>query len=228
MNIMNSQPTRQNANANAQSPYPLSQPPLSLNSNIPLVSSCSQSRHSRRPRFPYPLHVIPKLLARDPPPTLPPKRRMLVRIVKRILQQPHIRALHRPKHRLDLRIPQSRAHAPHRRSRRRRRGRSRGSCRSSRRATTLSCDAATSSLDASSAHVHYADHPHAGVGLEAIRREAVVDGVQEAKVARRSAGFGSQVEDVDCRGQKEGELQGVPDRREGVGGWVVGREDGDV
>lgn len=82
-----------------------------------LSLSRSQSRHPGRPPFPYPLHVIPKLLARDPPPALATQRRMLIRIVKRILQQPHVRALHCPKHRLQLRVPQSGAHVAHRRSR---------------------------------------------------------------------------------------------------------------
>lgn len=88
--------------------------------------SRSQSRHARRPPFPYPLHIIPKPLARDPPPALAPQRRMLIRVVKRILQQSHVRALHGPKHRPQLRIPQPSADAAHRRSRRRssrRRGR---------------------------------------------------------------------------------------------------------
>lgn len=52
--------------------------------------------------------------------------------------------------------------------------------------------------------------------------------MQQTKVARRRAGLGSQVEDVDCRGEEEGELQGVADGREGVGCWIVGWEDGDV
>lgn len=52
--------------------------------------------------------------------------------------------------------------------------------------------------------------------------------MQQAKVARGCAALGSQVKDIDCRREEEGELQGVADRREGVGCWIVGWEDGDV
>lgn len=221
----------QNANANAQIAMSLhSAQPTAIN------HTASQHRDTGRPRLPYPLHRIPKLLARDSLPALTPQRRMLIRIVKRILEEPHVRALHRPKHGLELRVAQARADAPHGRPRRRRRRRgtrqgrgtaasARGRRRRSRHggaaaspqgSSSARADAAAARLDAPPAHVDDADHAHARVGLEAVRREAVVDGVQQAKVARGGAVLGAQVEDVDGGGEQEGELEGVPDRDEGV------------
>ena len=67
----------------------------------------------------------------------------------------------------------------------------------------------------------------------AVRREPVVDGVQQAKVAREARAcervlLGAQVEDVDGGGEEEGELERRADGCEVVGCWVVGGEDGDV
>lgn len=57
--------------------------------------------------------------------------------------------------------------------------------------------------------------------------------MQEPEVAGEACAcdgvvLGPQVEDVDCGGEEEGELEGRADWGEGVGGWVVGGEDGDV
>ena len=88
-------------------------------------------------------------------------------------------------------------------------------------------------VDAAAAHVDDDDKLDARVGLVAVGGQALVDGVQQAKVAAEaySAGgivAGAQLKDVEGARQQEGELEGVPDGGEGVGGRVVGREDGDV
>lgn len=104
---------------------------------------------------------------------------MLIRLIEGVLQQAHVRRLHGPKHGLQLRIPQP---GPRRRGGR-----------------------------APAAHVDDADHAHARVGLEAVGGEAVVDGLQQAEVAgeadaRDGVVLGAQLEDVDGRGEEQGEL----------------------
>ena len=133
---------------------------------------------------------------------------MLVRVVERILQQPYVRPLHRAEHRLELGIPQPALLRPRRVTEGRR-------------------------IDAAAAHVDDADEADACVGLEAVGGEAVVDGLEEAKLAREADArggvcAGAQVEDVDGGGEEEGELQGGADGGEGVRCRVVGWEDGDV
>lgn len=129
---------------------------------------------------------------------------MLIRVVERVLEQAYVRTLHRTEHGLELGVPQPLPRSPGRRR-----------------------------VDAPPPHVYDADEPHACVGLEAVGGEAVVDGLEEAKVARQAdagdgVALGAEVEDVDGGGEEERELEGGADGREGVGGRVVGREDGDV
>lgn len=101
---------------------------------------------------------------------------MLIRLVEGILQQPHIGRLHGPEHGLELRVAQA-----------------------GLRRRTLHGSAPP-------AHVDDADHAHSRVGLEAVRGEAVVDGLEEAEIAREAdAGggivAGAQLEHVDCGGE---------------------------
>jgi hypothetical protein len=103
---------------------------------------------------------------------------MLIRVIERILQQSDISALHSPKHRFELSIPQPLPPSPDSRS-----------------------------IDAPPAHVHHADEAHARVGLEAIGGETVVDGLEQTKVAgqadaRDGVALGAEVEDVDGGGEQ--------------------------
>lgn len=129
---------------------------------------------------------------------------MLVGLEERVLQQPHVGGLHGAEHGLQLGLPQPPAG-----------------------------DEAGAGVDAAAAHVDDADHAHARVGLEAVGGEAVVDGMQQAEVAGEAdvadgVVLGAQFEDVDGGGEQQRELERRADRREAGGGWVVGREDGDV
>lgn len=164
--------------------------------------------HPRRPPLPDPPHILRKLPTRDLAPAPPVQRRMLVRVVERVLQQPYVRPLHRPEHRLQLGVPQPALLRP-------------------RRVTE------GGGVDAAAAHVDDADEADARVGLEAVGGEAVIDGLEEAELAREAHArggvcAGAQVEDVDGGGEQEGELEGAADGGEGVCGRVVGWEDGDV
>lgn len=170
--------------------------------------SCFRSEvcYPRRPTLSYSLHVVRKLATRNLLAAHAPKGRMLVRVVEGVLQEMHIGVLHGAEHGLELRVAQAGAHA---------------------------AGASSRAVDAAAAHVDDADHADARVGLEAVRGEAVVDGVQQAEVAREADArdgvvLGAQVENVDGGGEEEGELQRRPDRGEGVGRWVVRGEDGDV
>lgn len=71
----------------------------------PPSRSSLKTCHSRRPPLAYPLHVIRKLPTRNLLAPPPPQRRMLIRVIERILQQPDIGILHSLEHRLQLRIP---------------------------------------------------------------------------------------------------------------------------
>ena len=129
---------------------------------------------------------------------------MLVRIIERVLQQSDVRALHGPEDGFELGISQTLPPGPN-----------------------------SGGVDAPPAHVHHADEAHTRVRLEAVGSEAVVDGLEQAKVAgqadaRNGVALGAQVEDVDGGGEQERELEGGADGREAVSRRVVGWEDGDV
>ncbi|KAK1469347.1 hypothetical protein CMEL01_01114 [Colletotrichum melonis] len=94
---------------------------------------------------------------------------MLIRLVKRILQQPHIRALHSPKHDPQLLLPQpNRAAAPLASS---------GSLRAAGTSTRRPAS------DPPPAHVDDDDDLDARVGLPPIRGQPLVHGVEEAYFA---------------------------------------------
>lgn len=172
--------------------------------NPPTRPPTSQTSHTRRPRLPNPPHIAVEPPAHDPLATGTPQRRMLIRLVKGVLQQPHVGALHGAKHGLQLRLTQAGGGLPPARG-----------------------------VYPPAAHVDDAHHPHARVGLVPVRGEPVVDGVEQADVAgepdaRRGVCLGAELEDVDCRGEEERELERAADRRERVGCGVVRGEDGDV
>lgn len=85
-------------------------------------------------------------------------------------------------------------------------------------------------IHAPAAHVDYHDESGARVGLEAVSGEAVVDGVEEAKVtcetdARGGILAGAELKDVEGARENEGELEGCAHGTERVGRGVVGGED---
>lgn len=86
--------------------------------------------------------------------------------------------------------------------------------------------------DAPPAHVDHHDELDPRVGLEPVRGEAFVDGVQQAVVARevgsRGGVLGAQVKDIEGGREEERELEGRANWGESVGERVVGREYGDV
>lgn len=151
---------------------------------------------------------------------------MFIRVIEWVLQQPHVRRLHRAKHDLQIALlqPHNRHSAPPRRKPfvllrvLRRHQPQRGA------------------VNAPSSHVHHRNEAHAGVCLEAVRGEALVDGVQQAVVAREHGRGGrggggllsAQVEDVESRGEEERELQRGADWFERVGLRIVRGEDGDM
>ncbi|KAK3503639.1 hypothetical protein B0T13DRAFT_493375 [Neurospora crassa] len=61
----------------------------------PVTVAQSKSRHARSPVLPYPPHILRELFACDFLSACPRKRRMLVWVEKRILQQLDVRRLHR-------------------------------------------------------------------------------------------------------------------------------------
>lgn len=138
---------------------------------------------------------------------------MLVRLKKRILGQTNIRGLHGLEDgpQFALAQPRRRAGEP----------------------LVAPVGSDGSIVDAPAAHVDNHDKAGARVGLEAVGGQAVVDGVQQAKVTRQAGPGGgvlarAQLEDVERAGENEGELQRGADGTEGVGRGVVGREDGRV
>lgn len=76
--------------------------------------------------------------------------------------------------------------------------------------------------DAAPPHVHDAHHLYARVGFEAVGRESVVEGLEEARLAGQigaggeGGGLGAEVKNVDRGGEEEGELERGADRGEGV------------
>lgn len=179
---------------------------------------------------------------------------MLVRLIEGILQQAHVRSLHGAEH--GLHVPLAQAH--HRsRAPPRRRGRPVTTTRGPLVGSVIGGGGCVvgagrrdprqrGAIDPSAPRVHDHDELDARVGLVAVGGEALVDGVQEAVVARQRATttsrgtapssspsadgrvLGAQVEDVQGRGEEQGELEGRADGLEGVCGRVVGGEDGDV
>lgn len=185
------------------------------------------------------------------------KRRMLIRLIKGVLQQSHIRRLHGAEHGLHVPLAQAhhRSRAPPRRSGRTITTGSRtlvGVIGGGVVVTTArrSDPRKRSTIDPPPPCVHDHDELDTRVGLVAVGGEALVHGVQEAVVARQRATtargtargtapcpssapadgrvLGAQVEDVQGRGEEQRELEGRADWLEGVCGWVVGGEDGDV
>lgn len=185
-----------------------------------LYQYISKTRHTGRPPIAYPSHILRKATTRNLFPPRSAGRGMLVRIVKGILQQADIGIMHGAKHRPELRVAQPRTHDP------------RSSGAAAAAVWSSSCCASTSA-DASPAHVDDADESHARVGLVAVGGETVVDGVQQAQVAREPdprgcVVLGPQLEDVNSRREEQRELKLRSDGRQRVGYRVVRWEDGDV
>lgn len=163
----------------------------------------SQLHHPRSPAVPDPLHVVHEFLTRDLLAPIPAQWRVLVRVVEGVLQQPHVGVLHGAEHGLELRVPQPLL--------------GRGGRR----------------VHEAPAHVHDTHEADPRVGLEAVGGEAVVDGLQEAVLAREPTArygvvSGTELKHVDRGGEDERELEGGADRCEVVGYRVLRWEDGNV
>lgn len=202
---------------------------LSLSSLYP--STQLQIRQSRHPPLPNPPHLLGKLTARNPlPPHAAPRRqhqrRVLVRVVERILQQPDIRSLHSAKHNAQLRLPKTNTASNNPRG-----------------------PSPSPSSGHAAPHIDYGDELDARVRLEAVRGQALVHGMQEAEIAAENGGrggrgssgggggagcgrgagaAGARFEDVEGAAEEEGELQGRAQGGAGVARGVVGGEYGYV
>ncbi|KXH63804.1 hypothetical protein CNYM01_02260 [Colletotrichum nymphaeae SA-01] len=153
---------RKKAMNHSSTPFSTSKP-----HHHPQKPHSSKIRHTRRPPLPNPPHLPLKLATLNHPPPAPAHRRMLIRLVKRILQQPHIRALHSPKHDPQLLLPQPN--------------------RTAALASSGSLCAGTSTRrpasDPPPAHVDDDDDLDARVGLPPVRGQPLVHGVEEAYFA---------------------------------------------
>lgn len=165
-------------------------------SRLPQRKVCGSSQHhlAGRPRLANALQVGLEAATPDHLPTPAQRGCVVVGLVERVLQEPRVGRLHGAEDDLQLAVAQA-SHA--------------GRDAAGGRGPALGLRVGL--LRRSALHVHHGHELDAGVGLEAVQRQPLVQCLQEAQVPRQSRACGrvgarARLKDIEAAAKEEREL----------------------